>query len=89
MTAHGDLSQDIMKSQYGLIEDVIFANSFFAIEETGLAYPSLSAAEGDAADEEWTRGSACLRAETAVRKDNISIPNDFKQRHSARRCAGV
>ena len=26
-------------------------NSFFAIEETGLAYPSLSAAGGDAADE--------------------------------------
>ena len=38
----GDLSQEIMKSQYELIEDVIFANSFFAIEETGLAYPSLS-----------------------------------------------
>ena len=37
-----------MTNQYELVEDVIFANTFFALEETGLAYPSLSP---DATDE--------------------------------------
>jgi len=37
------LSILIMSNQYELVEDVIFANTFFALEETGLAYPSLSA----------------------------------------------
>jgi Lhr-like helicase len=43
-----DLERRIMTNQYELVEDVIFANTFFAIEETGLAYPSLSS---DATDE--------------------------------------
>lgn len=37
-----DLEKKIMVNQYELVEDVIFANTFFALEETGLAYPSLS-----------------------------------------------
>lgn len=37
-----DLERKIMTNQYELVEDVIFANTFFALEETGLAYPSLS-----------------------------------------------
>ena len=36
------LEREIMTNQYELVEDVIFANTFFALEETGLAYPSLS-----------------------------------------------
>ena len=36
-----------MDCWYELVEDVIFANSFFALEETGLAYPSLSSADDD------------------------------------------
>jgi hypothetical protein len=78
----GDLSQEIMKSQYELIEDVIFANSFFAIEETGLAYPSLSAAEGDAADEmdAWLRVFA---SGNRVQEGQYFDPNDFKQWHAA------
>jgi hypothetical protein len=55
--ARGELSNLIMDSQYALVEDVIFANSFFALEETGLAYPSLSAADDDAAKamDAWLR----------------------------------
>lgn len=37
-----ELERKIMTNQYELVEDVIFANTFFALEETGLAYPSLS-----------------------------------------------
>jgi Lhr-like helicase len=36
-----ELERRIMTNQYELVEDVIFANTFFALEETGLAYPSL------------------------------------------------
>jgi Lhr-like helicase len=39
------LSIEIMDNQYELVEDVIFANTFFALEETGLAYPSLTAGD--------------------------------------------
>ncbi|MHC2676960.1 Lhr-like helicase [Bradyrhizobium diazoefficiens] len=42
-----DLERRIMTNQYELVEDVIFANTFFALEETGLAYPSLSAEASD------------------------------------------
>lgn len=78
----GDLSQEIMKSQYELIEDVIFANSFFAIEETGLAYPSLSAAEGDAPDEmdAWLRVFA---SGNRVQEGQYFDPSDYKQWFSA------
>jgi len=39
------ISIEIMRNQYELVEDVIFANTFFALEETGLAYPSLTAGD--------------------------------------------
>jgi hypothetical protein len=42
-----DLERRIMTNQYELVEDVIFANTFFALEETGLAYPSLSKESSD------------------------------------------
>lgn len=78
----GELSQEIMRSQTELIEDVIFANSFFAIEETGLAYPSLSAAAGDAADEmdAWLRVFA---SGGRVQEGQYFDPTDTKQWHSA------
>lgn len=78
----GDLSQEIMRSQYELIEDVIFANSFFAIEETGLAYPSLSADEGDPANEmdAWLRVFA---SGNRVQEGQYFDPTDYKQWHSA------
>jgi Lhr-like helicase len=79
----GDLSQEIMKSQTALIEDVIFANSFFALEETGLAYPSLSAAEGGAADEmdAWLRVFA---SGNRVQEGEYFDQTDYKQWHSAK-----
>lgn len=43
------LNQKILHEQYELIDDVIFANTFFALEETGLAYPCF--AYQDRADE--------------------------------------
>jgi hypothetical protein len=36
------LTATILGQQYELIDDVIFANTFFALEETGLGYPCLS-----------------------------------------------
>ncbi|MBN0335882.1 hypothetical protein JTM71_34485, partial [Pseudomonas aeruginosa] len=33
-----EINLDIIDSQYELVDDVIFANTFFALEETGLAY---------------------------------------------------
>ncbi|MFE0757898.1 DEAD/DEAH box helicase [Inquilinus sp. NPDC058860] len=40
-----------------LVDDVIFANTFFALEETGLAYPSISREAGEAVDrlDAWLR----------------------------------
>jgi Lhr-like helicase len=35
------LATEIVTNQYELVEDVVFSNTFFALEETGLAYPSL------------------------------------------------
>ncbi|MCQ9470987.1 DEAD/DEAH box helicase [Pseudomonas alliivorans] len=52
-----DLNADILKGQYELIDDVIFANTFFALEETGLAYPSIM----DGNDEKADRLDAWLR----------------------------
>jgi hypothetical protein len=51
------LKKEIMKAQYELVEDVIFANTFFALEETGLAYPSLSAGDSREIEEmdAWLR----------------------------------
>lgn len=42
------LTATILEQQYELIDDVIFANTFFALEETGLGYPCLvGSAHGD------------------------------------------
>lgn len=47
----------IFAQQSELVDDVIFANTFFALEETGLAYPSLSAEAGPEVDrlDAWLR----------------------------------
>jgi hypothetical protein len=36
------LGLEILRNQYELVEDIVFSNSFFALEETGLAYPSIA-----------------------------------------------
>jgi DEAD/DEAH box helicase/Helicase conserved C-terminal domain len=55
--SRAELSSDILKEQYKLIDDVIFANTFFALEETGLAYPSACPSSDARADEldAWLR----------------------------------
>jgi Helicase conserved C-terminal domain/DEAD/DEAH box helicase len=47
----------IFNEQSELVDDVIFANTFFALEETGLAYPSLSHEIGEEIDrmDAWLR----------------------------------
>ncbi|MEC4723429.1 DEAD/DEAH box helicase [Noviherbaspirillum sp. CPCC 100848] len=52
-----EIDGKILNKQYELIDDVIFANTFFALEETGLAYPSASSGTGREADEidAWLR----------------------------------
>lgn len=51
------LNKEILNSQYELIDDVIFANTFFALEETGLAYPSIMDGDEAKADllDAWLR----------------------------------
>ncbi|MBO3275200.1 DEAD/DEAH box helicase [Pseudomonas schmalbachii] len=51
------LNQEILSGQYELIDDVIFANTFFALEETGLAYPSIMDGDESKADhlDAWLR----------------------------------
>ena len=51
------LGLEIVRNQYELVEDVVFSNTFFALEETGLAYPSVARGT-DAATQEmdaWLR----------------------------------
>ncbi|UMR31988.1 hypothetical protein MJ904_07375 [Massilia sp. MB5] len=52
-----DLTKQILEQQYELIDDVIFANTFFALEETGLAYPCISDKDDTGNDElnAWLR----------------------------------
>ncbi|HFL2802392.1 TPA: hypothetical protein ACGWUX_006646, partial [Pseudomonas aeruginosa] len=50
-----EINLDIIDSQYELVDDVIFANTFFALEETGLAYPCLSSDEENQALDAWLR----------------------------------
>lgn len=47
----------IFQEQCELVDDVIFANTFFALEETGLAYPSTSPEAGQDVDrmDAWLR----------------------------------
>ena len=51
------LSALIFSAQSELVDDVIFANTFFALEETGLAYPSLSPESNEEVDrmDAWLR----------------------------------
>nr|WP_186183775.1 DEAD/DEAH box helicase [Burkholderia gladioli] len=55
--AKDELNGRILDRQYELIDDVIFANTFFALEETGLAYPSISDKSGQEDDrlDAWLR----------------------------------
>ncbi|WP_321807369.1 DEAD/DEAH box helicase [Burkholderia sp. BCC1993] len=55
--AKDELNARILDKQYELIDDVIFANTFFALEETGLAYPSTSDRTGPEDDrlDAWLR----------------------------------
>lgn len=50
-----ELNKDIIEDQYELIDDVIFSNTFFAMEETGLAYTCISKADTDQALDSWLR----------------------------------
>jgi len=51
------LNKEILDGQYELIDDVLFANTFFALEETGLAYPSIMVGDEAKADrlDAWLR----------------------------------
>lgn len=52
-----DLTAKILRQQYELVDDVIFANTFFALEETGLGYPSVASPTRDDEDmmDAWLR----------------------------------
>ncbi len=50
-----ELKKKIFDNQSELIDDVIFANTFFALEETGLAYPCISDREDTADLDAWLR----------------------------------
>jgi hypothetical protein len=73
-----------MDCWYELVEDVIFANSFFALEETGLAYPSLSSADDDEskAMDAWLRVFA---SGNRVQEGKFFERNNFTQWDSAQR----
>ena len=51
------LGADITENLSALVDDVIFGNTFYALEETGLAYPSISREAGDEVDrmDAWLR----------------------------------
>ncbi|EAO5845201.1 DEAD/DEAH box helicase [Salmonella enterica subsp. enterica] len=49
------IKQRIIDDQSELIDDVIFANTFFALEETGLAYPCVSDNENTPELDAWLR----------------------------------
>lgn len=71
-----ELEKKIMENQYELVEDVIFANTFFALEETGLAYPSLSRDATDATRklDAWLRVFASA---SRVREGKFFDKNNF------------
>lgn len=56
-TQQQELGVFIRRELMELVDDVIFANTFFALEETGLAYPSISRDAGDEVDrlDAWLR----------------------------------
>jgi hypothetical protein len=71
-----ELNNRILTQQYELIDDVIFANTFFALEETGLAYPRVSDGDtpGDNELDAWLRvfaGAYRIRENRHVDDDAI------------------
>lgn len=50
-----ELNKEIIEDQYELIDDVIFSNTFFALEETGLAYTCVSKDETGQTLDAWLR----------------------------------
>lgn len=68
----------IFEQQTELVDDVIFANTFFALEETGLAYPSLSSAVGEEVDrlDAWLRVFASA---TRVRENKFFDENRTRE----------
>ena len=72
----------IFKEQSELVDDVIFANTFFALEETGLAYPSLSREMGEDVDrmDAWLRVFASA---TRVHENKYFDPNRMREWTSA------
>ena len=68
----------IFDEQTELVDDVIFANTFFALEETGLAYPSLSDGFGEEVDrmDAWLRVFASA---TRVRENKFFDENRTKE----------
>jgi hypothetical protein len=90
-----ELGLEILKSQYELVEDVVFSNTFFALEETGLAYPSL--AQGtDAATQEmdaWLRvfaGAYRVEESKYFDHDNVRewvVANNVPMKNRVRRFA--
>lgn len=70
------LTATILEQQYELIEDVIFANTFFALEETGLGYPCLAEATHNDENEmdAWLRvfaGAYRVRDNRFVNEDTV------------------
>ncbi|MEA2895972.1 MAG: hypothetical protein QOJ84_1587 [Bradyrhizobium sp.] len=96
-----ELTRDIMQNQYELVEDVIFANTFFALEETGLAYPSLSKEVGEDSikADAWLRvfaSASRVREGKYFDKDNYrqwddpqTVPVNNKVRRFANRVFGA
>ena len=72
------LNAVILEAQSELVEDVIFSNTFFALEETGLGYPSVSSdrgAEIEALDA-WLRLFAGVYR---VKENKYFSPENIKQ----------
>ena len=90
-----ELKKEIMKAQYELVEDVIFANTFFALEETGLAYPSLSARDSREIEEmdAWLRvfaSASRVKEGKFFNKDSYTqweVGDDVPVRNRVRRLA--
>lgn len=72
------LSTWMLEAQSELVEDVIFSNTFFAIEETGLGYPSVRHDGSKETDEldAWLRVFAGVYR---VRENKYFNPQDVKQ----------
>ncbi|KQR76945.1 helicase [Burkholderia sp. Leaf177] len=86
------LNGKLLEKQYELTDDVIFANTFFALEETGLAYPSSSSESGNEIDEldAWLRlfaSATRVRNNKFVDHDRLvewTSGNDVKHKRTIR-----